>query len=39
VAALGELSNAWPLRFESVTTVGDDLRIVARRPDALRWLD
>jgi len=32
------LSQAWSLRFESVQSVGDDLRIVARRPGALAWL-
>ncbi|MCC7285456.1 MAG: bifunctional diaminohydroxyphosphoribosylaminopyrimidine deaminase/5-amino-6-(5-phosphoribosylamino)uracil reductase RibD [Burkholderiaceae bacterium] len=37
-ARLAALSQAWPLRFESVDRVGDDLRIVARRPGALDWL-
>ena len=31
---LTELSQAWPLRFESIQTIGVDLRIVARRTDA-----
>jgi len=35
---LADLSQAWPLRFESAEAIGDDLRIVARRPDALTWL-
>lgn len=39
VAALGDLSQAWPLRFETVQPVGDDVRIVARRPDALHGLE
>jgi diaminohydroxyphosphoribosylaminopyrimidine deaminase/5-amino-6-(5-phosphoribosylamino)uracil reductase len=38
-AQLGALSDAWSLHFESVQAVGDDLRIVARRPQALNWLD
>jgi diaminohydroxyphosphoribosylaminopyrimidine deaminase / 5-amino-6-(5-phosphoribosylamino)uracil reductase len=36
---LSELSQAWPLRFETSQAVGDDLRILARRPGALDWLD
>ena len=36
---LNELSQAWPLRFESVQAIGDDLRIVARRHGAADWLD
>lgn len=36
---LSQLSQAWPLRFESTQAIGDDLRIVARRPDALDWLN
>ncbi|HTP72509.1 MAG TPA: bifunctional diaminohydroxyphosphoribosylaminopyrimidine deaminase/5-amino-6-(5-phosphoribosylamino)uracil reductase RibD [Burkholderiaceae bacterium] len=35
---LTELSQAWPLRFESMQSIGDDLRIVARRLDALDGL-
>jgi diaminohydroxyphosphoribosylaminopyrimidine deaminase/5-amino-6-(5-phosphoribosylamino)uracil reductase len=37
-AQLSALSDAWSLHFESVQAVGDDLRIVARRPQALDWL-
>lgn len=37
--AVRELSQAWPLRFEATQAVGDDLRILARRPGALEWLD
>ncbi|HEY6511427.1 MAG TPA: bifunctional diaminohydroxyphosphoribosylaminopyrimidine deaminase/5-amino-6-(5-phosphoribosylamino)uracil reductase RibD [Burkholderiaceae bacterium] len=37
-AALGDLSQAWSLRFEGSQSVGDDLRILARRPGALDWL-
>jgi len=37
--ALSDLSQAWPLRFETTQAVGDDLRILARRPGALDWLD
>ncbi|HEX6017174.1 MAG TPA: bifunctional diaminohydroxyphosphoribosylaminopyrimidine deaminase/5-amino-6-(5-phosphoribosylamino)uracil reductase RibD [Burkholderiaceae bacterium] len=36
--ALADLSQAWPLHFESAERIGDDLRIVARRPGALDWL-
>ena len=36
--ALQDLSHAWPLRFEDVQVVGDDMRILARRPDALDWV-
>ena len=36
---LDELSQAWALRFETPQPVGDDLRILARRPGALDWLD
>jgi diaminohydroxyphosphoribosylaminopyrimidine deaminase / 5-amino-6-(5-phosphoribosylamino)uracil reductase len=36
---LSNLSHAWPLRFEALQTVGDDLRIVARRPGKIGWLD
>ncbi len=36
---LGDLSQAWALRFETPQPVGDDLRILARRPGALDWLD
>ena len=36
---LADLSQAWPLRFEATQAVGDDLRILARRPGALDWLD
>jgi len=35
---LADLSQAWPLRFESAEAIGDDLRVVARRPGALDWL-
>jgi diaminohydroxyphosphoribosylaminopyrimidine deaminase/5-amino-6-(5-phosphoribosylamino)uracil reductase len=36
---LSDLSQAWPLRFEGTQAIGDDLRIVARRPSDLGWLD
>ena len=36
---LSDLSQAWSLRFETPQVVGDDLRILARRPGALDWLD
>ena len=36
--AVPDLSQAWPLRFEATQAVGDDLRILARRPGALDWL-
>jgi diaminohydroxyphosphoribosylaminopyrimidine deaminase/5-amino-6-(5-phosphoribosylamino)uracil reductase len=36
--AVRDLSQAWPLRFEATQAVGDDLRILARRPGALDWL-
>jgi diaminohydroxyphosphoribosylaminopyrimidine deaminase/5-amino-6-(5-phosphoribosylamino)uracil reductase len=36
---LSDLSQAWPLRFETAQAIGDDLRILARRPGALAWLD
>ncbi|HET7524438.1 MAG TPA: bifunctional diaminohydroxyphosphoribosylaminopyrimidine deaminase/5-amino-6-(5-phosphoribosylamino)uracil reductase RibD [Burkholderiaceae bacterium] len=39
VAPLDELAQAWPLRFEAAQVLGGDVRIVARRPHALRWLD
>ena len=35
---LDDLSHAWPLRFASMQSIGDDLRLTARRPDALDWL-
>ncbi|HEU5297473.1 MAG TPA: bifunctional diaminohydroxyphosphoribosylaminopyrimidine deaminase/5-amino-6-(5-phosphoribosylamino)uracil reductase RibD [Burkholderiaceae bacterium] len=39
VPPLSDLSQAWSLRFETMQALGDDLRIVARRPGALPWLD
>jgi diaminohydroxyphosphoribosylaminopyrimidine deaminase/5-amino-6-(5-phosphoribosylamino)uracil reductase len=36
---LRDLSHAWGLRFESAQPVGDDLRILARRPGSRAWLD
>jgi diaminohydroxyphosphoribosylaminopyrimidine deaminase/5-amino-6-(5-phosphoribosylamino)uracil reductase len=33
-----DLSGAWPLRFEAVQPVGDDLRILARRSGDTSWL-
>jgi diaminohydroxyphosphoribosylaminopyrimidine deaminase/5-amino-6-(5-phosphoribosylamino)uracil reductase len=37
-ARLIDLSGAWPLHFEAVHPIGDDLRILARRPGAASWL-
>jgi len=37
-ATLSDLTSAWSLRFEASEVVGDDLRILARRPGALDWL-
>lgn len=36
---LSDLSQAWPLRFGAIQAIGDDLRIVARRPGDHGWLD
>jgi diaminohydroxyphosphoribosylaminopyrimidine deaminase/5-amino-6-(5-phosphoribosylamino)uracil reductase len=36
---LSHLSQAWSLRFEAIQAIGDDLRIVARRPGEPGWPD
>jgi diaminohydroxyphosphoribosylaminopyrimidine deaminase/5-amino-6-(5-phosphoribosylamino)uracil reductase len=36
---LRDLAQAHPLRFESLQSLGDDLRIIARRPGRTGWLD
>lgn len=35
---LADLSQAWALQFHAVEPIGDDLRVIARRPGALGWL-
>ncbi|MCG3190349.1 MAG: Riboflavin biosynthesis protein RibD [Burkholderiaceae bacterium] len=35
---LTDLSQAWALQFHAVEPIGDDLRVIARRPGALGWL-
>jgi len=34
-----DVSQAWLLHFEAIHAIGEDLRVVARRPGASSWLD
>jgi diaminohydroxyphosphoribosylaminopyrimidine deaminase/5-amino-6-(5-phosphoribosylamino)uracil reductase len=38
-APLANLERAWGFQFDAAQRVGDDLRISARPPHALDWLD